>query len=219
MDARWVTSRVALNALLFLMLLSILALIISLTGTQIIQATVDNLKYLVVISCFTCGCVFAALSAGIFNIYNLFLFNFCLFLVSRVFLDLIGFGDFGSDETYSLTTFTLKVQISTLWQIELALLGFLSGFVLAFRGASSQGAALFVTIEKFFNRNSRAIFFITVLAFTVSITFKYSALLFVIREGYGALQSGSFTVKPLPVFIAEGSFWLRKVAFDEGDEK
>ena len=168
----------------------------------------EYMKIILVLESVLLAYIFTIVPEGILNPYNLFLFNFVLFLVSRAAIDLIGLGDFGEDATFSVASFSIATQLETLFQLITSLFGFLLGFLLAFRLDHRSMSYVSENATSLIIRNQRLFFAISIGLFFVVIAFKYEVLMFVMTEGYIALQSGEFGSKPFSVFLAEGFFWF-----------
>lgn len=174
----------------------------------------ELLKFLVILKTLGIGIYFYSKFETIFNPYNLFIFNFFLFILSRVFMDLLGLGEFGEETTFSNQTFSTETQIKTITQIFLCLnaffLAFLACYKKNFLKLESQNL---ISAERLFLRNQTLLFFLLCFFFFILLFFKLRVLLFVLSDGYSALQSGNFGSKPIEIFVSEGFFWFISLAF------
>lgn len=168
----------------------------------------EYMKVILILESMLLAYIFSIMPKGILNPYNLFLFNFVLFLVSRAAIDLIGLGEFGEDSTFSRASFSITTQIQTLFQLIMSLYGFLLGFLLAFGLDHRPMSNVSKIATSLIIRNQQLLLLVLIGLYFVVIVFKYEALMFVMSEGYTALHSGEFGSKPLGVFLAEGLFWF-----------
>lgn len=198
----------ALGCLAFIVLLVTINSVLYFSGNISEFQNLHHLKIILVFQSFLLAYIFTVLPRGILNPYNLFLFNFVLFLISRVVIDLLGLGDFGEDNTYSMKSFDISTQIETLFQLIISLSGFLLGFLLAFRLDSRPMGHVSKRATSLIVRNHWIFVVFSIVTFCIIILFKYEALMFVLGQGYASLQAGEFGTKPLSVFLAEGFFWF-----------
>lgn len=194
-------------------LLSILLLISNFIFNEIgVLNDIEYLEVLKILAIFKIsgiGIFFLVKFENIFNPYSLLVFNFLLFIFSRILMDLFGLGEFGEDATFSYQSFSVETQIKTITQIFLSLNGFFLAFLICYKdNYLKKGNQNFFIAESLFLRNETLLFFLLCLVFLVLISFKLKVFFFVINDGYSALQSGGFGGKPIEIFISEGFFWF-----------
>ena len=129
-------------------------------------------------------------------------------------MDLLGLGEFGEERTFSNQSFSTETQIKTITQIFLCLNAFFLAFLVCYKenylNLESQNL---ISAERLFLRNQTLLFSLLCLFFFILLSFKLQVLLFVLSDGYSALQSGNFGSKSIEIFVSEGFFWFLSLAF------
>lgn len=147
--------------------------------------------------------------------YFIFTALFCLFLISRILLDILGLCDISYSTHFMLYEFSEKTQSRTLHNLLLALYAFQFGCLIAF----------YLTNKRQKKIDYRAISKINWLKFGIIIIVIFCPLLlaeyyktasFVRQHGYFALQRSELHVKSYYTYIIEQVAWVGIAVFLAG---